>query len=224
MRLALLSLFASVLTASAADTPTADERKTIDAIAKLGGKADIDAKLSADARVSAKFDGPSDAALAGLKKLPLVGAVEVFDASKCSDKGFAALKDLPHLHKLVVEKAELGALAAGAIGACKELRHLSLTSCGVDDADLAALKNLTRLEHLALAENPRITDRGMATVKGFDRLRVLYLSKTSISDKGLADLKPLDGLRTLSVRGTKVTSDAAEKFADEMPNLRKVAW
>jgi hypothetical protein len=50
------------------------------------------------------------------------------------------------------------------------------------------------------------------------------LSETSITDKGLAELKVLDGLRTLSVRGSKVTQEAAEKFPDDMPNLRKVAW
>jgi hypothetical protein len=224
MRLALFAIFTSALTAGAADTPTADEQTTIAAVVKLGGKADIDAKLSPDARVYAKFDGPTDAALTGLKNLTLVGGVEVFDATKCTVKSFAALKDLPHLRKLVVEKAELGPTAANAVGACKELRHLALTNCGVSDTDLAALKQLALLEYLALADNPQITDKGMATVRGFDRLRTLYLSKTSITDKGLAELKPLDALRTLSVRGTKVTPDAAEKFADDMPNLRKVAW
>jgi hypothetical protein len=224
MRLALLVLFTCALTAGADGTPTADEQATIDAVAKLGGKAEIDEKLSPDARVSARFEGATDAALAGLKKLPRVGAVELIDATKCTARGFAALKELPHLRKLVVEKAEVGPLAAGAIGACQELRQLTLTNCGVGDDDLAAMKKLTRLEHLALADNPRISDKGMATVKGFDRLQKLYLSQTSITDRGLAQLKPLDGLRTLSVRGTKVTPDAAEKFADDMPNLRKVAW
>jgi hypothetical protein len=35
-------------------------------------------------------------------------------------------------------------------------------------------------------------------------------------------LKPLEGLRSLNVALTKVTPDAAMKFADEMPNLRVV--
>ncbi len=224
MRFALLIVFSLALTASAADTPTADEQKTIDAIAKLGGKGDIDPKLSSEARVSAKFEAVTDNILIGLKKLPQVGAVDTFDATRCTDKGFAALKELPNLRKLVVGKGDLNVAAVTAVGQCKELRHLALISCGVTDAELESLKKLTLLEHLTLSDNPKITDKGMATVKEFDRLQVLYLSKTSIGDKGLAELKPLDGLRTLSVKGTKVTGDAAEKFADDMPNLRKVAW
>jgi hypothetical protein len=227
MRFALLCLVAFAITATAGQPtpkPSPSEQDAIAAVRALGGKAETDPRLSAEARVFAKFENATDATLAGLKKLPLVGAVEVFDASKCTDKGFAALKTLPHLHKLVVEKADLTPRTLAAIGACKDLRHLGLVNCGVSDNELAGLKDLTRLEHLALSDNPRITDRGMATVKGFDRLRVLYLSKTAITDKGLAELKVLDGLRTLSVKGTRVTPDAAEKFPEDMPNLRKVLW
>jgi hypothetical protein len=62
----------------------------------------------------------------------------------------------------------------------------------------------------------------MATVKTLERLQALYLGKTGITDKSLPELKGLDGLKQLNVVGTKVTGDAAEKFADEMPNLRGV--
>lgn len=208
----------------AAQNPTADERAVIDAIGKFGGKAKIDDRLSTEARVAVSLDGPSDAVLAGLKKFPQVGAVSVFDASKCSDRGLAALKDLPNLRKLAVEKGALTPAAASAVGQCKELRHLSLLNCGLTDAELAGLKSLALLEHLTLADNPQVTDKGLATVKGFERLRFLNLNKTAVSDKGLAELRGLDGLRTLSVRMTKVTADAAEKFPDGMPNLRKVTW
>jgi hypothetical protein len=225
MRFAFLPalLFAAPL-ASAADTPTADEKAAMDALAKFGGKSAIDPKLSPEARVSVKFEAANDVYLANLKKYPHIGAVDVFDVSPCTAKGFAALKDLPHLRKLVIGKGGLGPAAVAAIGQCKELRHLALLNCGLTDAELPGLKDLTQLEHLALSENPGITDKGMATVKGFERLRVLYMNKTSVGDKGLAELKPLDGLRTLSVKMTKVTGAAADKFADEMPNLRKVTW
>ena len=114
------------------------------------------------------------------------------------------------------------AAAVSAIGQCKELRYLALTGCGVTDAELVPLKKLTLLEHLTLSDNPKITDKGMSSVKPLDRLQVLYLSNTAITDKGLAELKVLDGLRTLNVTNTKVTADAAEKFTEDMPNLRVV--
>jgi len=226
MRASLTALlaFTCAVAAAAQDATTARERAAIDAVCQLGGKTDVDARLAPEARVVAKFENATDATLAGLKAIPQLGAVEIFDTTKCKDKSFATLKSLPHLRRLVVEKADLTPAAVSAVGECRELRHLTLVNCGLSDSEVAGLKPLARLEHLALSDNPRVTDKAIAVVKGFDRLQVLYLSKTAITDRGLAELKVLDGLRTLSVRGTKVTLDAAEKFPDDMPNLRKVQW
>jgi hypothetical protein len=224
MRFAPAAVLGLALTAAvpgADDKPTADEQKAIDAVQKAGGKAAIDPKLSSDARVAVRFETATDPVLATLKKFPQVGAIDAFD-SKCTDKGLAGLKDLPHLRRLVLGKSDLTPASVNAIGQCKELRHLGLTSAGLTDAELAGLKQLALLEHLALGDNPKVTDKGMLVVKGFERLRVLYLGGTSITDKGLAELKVLDGLRSLNVANTKVTADAAEKFVDEMPNLRVV--
>ena len=102
------------------------------------------------------------------------------------------------------------------------MRDLRLPGSGLSDAELASLKKLARLESLDVSENPRVTDKGLATVKTFDRLQALYLARTSVSDKGLAELKGLEGLRTLYLGGTRVTADAADKFAEDMPNLRVV--
>ena len=224
MRFALPAVLGLALTAARAadEKPTADEQKAIDAVTKAGGKAAIDPKLSPDARVAAKFEAATDAVLTSLKKYPQIGAIDAFDAAKCTDKGFAALKELPHLRRLVLGKSNLTPAAVNAVGQCKELRYLGLVAAGLTDAKLAGLKNLDRLEHLSINDNPQVSDKGMQTVKGFERLRVLYLGNTGITDKGLAELRGLDGLRTLNVANTKVTADAAEKFADELPNLRVV--
>jgi hypothetical protein len=203
-------------------TPTPAEQKAIDLVAKAGGKAEIDPKLPAAARVSAKFESATDAALLKLKAAPQVGALDVFDATRCTEKGFAALKELPNLRALTVGKSEMTLGRARAVGQCKELRRLHLASCGLTDGQLALLKPLTMLEWLDISDNPQVTDRGMATVKTLERLQALYLGKTGITDKSLPELKGLDGLKQLNVVGTKVTGDAAEKFADEMPNLRGV--
>ena len=224
MRFTLAATFALGLTATlaTAQPPTDDEKRAIDLVAKAGGKAAIDPKLPAAARVSAKFEAANDATLAGLKKAPQVGAIDVFDATRCTDKGFAALKELPHLRKLALGKSALGAAAATAIGQCKELRVLYLPGSRLTDAELAGLKSLVLLEALDVSDNPQVTDKGMETVKALERLQTLYLAKTGLTDKGLLELKGLDGLRSLNVVGTRVTGEAAEKFADEMPNLRAV--
>lgn len=225
MRVLLALLLAPGLVSLAPAQPngaTADEKTALDAVAKAGGKADIDPKLAPDARVVAKFEAATDAALVALKKHPHIGAVEVFDATRCTEKGLAALKELPHLRRLVLSKSDMSVARTGAIAACAELRDLRLPGSGLSDAELVPLQKLSLLEQLDLSENGQVTDRGMASVKALERLRALYLAKTAITDKGLMELKDLDGLRTLYVGGTKVTADAAEKFTDQMPNLRVI--
>jgi hypothetical protein len=216
-----LGLTSFVIAQPANKTPTDDEKKAISAVVAAGGKAEIDPKLPAAARVSAKFESATDTTLANLKKVTHLGALDVFDATRCTEKGLAALKDLPNLRKLTLGKSEMTAARVNAIGQCTELRTLYLSGCGLSDADLVSLKKLTLLESLDISDNP-VTDKGMATVKTLERLQVLYLGKTNLTDKGLMELKPLEGLRSLNVVGTKVTGDAAEAFADEMPNLRAV--
>jgi Leucine rich repeat len=223
MRIVLASLLLACPIALSQDpTPTPDEQKAIEAILKAGGKAAIDPKLAPEARVAAKFEALTDAALIAVARQKAVGAIDVFDATKCTEKGYAALKALPHLRKLVLAKSDLTPLRANAIGQCKELRYLGLVDAGLTNIELGGLKNLSLLEHLSLSENPKITDAGMQTVKNFERLRELYLANTAITDKGLAALRGLDGLRTLNVANTKVTADAADKFVDAMPNLRGI--
>ncbi len=226
MRFSLFALFAlglsSVALAQPADKkPTDDEKKSIDLVVKAGGKAEIDPRLPAEARVSAKFETATNATLTALKKAAHVGAVDAFDASACTDVGFVALKQLPHLRKLTLGKSAMSGPSVAALAQCKELRVLYVPGSGLNDTELATLKKLALLENLDVADNP-ITDRGMTSLKSLERLQVLYLAKTNITDTGLMELKSLDGLRALYVGGTKVTGPAAEKFADEMPNLRQV--
>jgi hypothetical protein len=225
--LTLVLLVVVIAAARAADEgPTPDEKKTIDALAAQVKTATVDPGLPAAARVAVRFDAATNAQLAALKKYPNVGAVAVLDAGRLTEAGYAALKDLPHLRKLVLSSGAAADKTLAAVADCKHLRALAVVNDprlpGVSDAGLASLQRLTRLESLDLSGNARVTDKGMAVVKSLERLEFLYLAETAITDKGLFELKPLDGLRTLNVAGTKVTSAGAEKFLDEMPNLRVV--
>jgi hypothetical protein len=207
---------------TAEDKPTADEKKAIDAIAKLGGKATIDTKLAPEARIAAKFDAVTDSTLIALARQPRVGAIDAFDATKCTDKGYSALKALPHLRRFVLSKSDLNPARINSIGQYKQLRYLGLVDAGLTNIEITGLKNLKLLEHLSLSENPKLNDAAMETVKQLDRLRELHLANTALTDKGLAELSGLDGLRTLNLTNTKVTADACDKFVDMMPNLRGI--
>ncbi len=199
-----------------------DADAALKTIQRLGGRGEREDKLPAQAPVAARFDAATDATLLQLGRHPTIGALQIADARLCTAKGWTALKNWPHLRRLTVEKCFLTPQATALIGQCRELRQLALVEANLTDAAVANLKELNRLEHLSLNNNPRLTDASMKTVAKLERLRVLYLANTAITDKGLWELKGLDGLRTLNVVNTRVSADAAERFADEMPNLRAV--
>lgn len=207
---------------AAAQPETADEKAAVAALTRMGAKASVDQELPKEARVAVKVDAASDATLVGLKKYPLVGAFQALDGTRCTEAGFKALAELPHLRRLVLNKSGVTDKELEVIVGCKALRVLIIPASGVTDAGLNHLSRVPRLDTLDVSENPRVTDAGMKQVATLERLEHLYLGKTSLTDKGLFELKPLEGLRTLHVAGTKVTAAAAEKFADEMPNLRVV--
>lgn len=225
MRIApvFLSILGLAIFSAAQDQqPTPDEQKAIAAIEKGMGTAGVDAALHKDARVAAKFETVTDATLLALARYPRVGAIQAFDATKCTAKGFNALKKLRHLRVLELNQSGVSDKELAEIGSCKELRKLVIPESSITDMGLVSIAKLTRLEYLDLSANEKISDRGMLQVKKLERLEFLFLNRTSISDRGLFELKPLEGLRSLNVALTKVTPDAAMKFADEMPNLRVV--
>ena len=214
---------ASVLTIRGADdTPNDSEKKAIAALKFLKAKTTIDTTLHPEARVAIKLETANDVALVALDKHPEIGSIQALDGTLCTTKGFTALHALPHLRRFVLNKSGVTDKELNAIVGCKEIRELVIPESTVTDAGLPDLTKLTRLEALDLSDAVKITDKGMAVVKTMERLETLHLNKTSITDKGLLELKPLEGLRALSVGGTKVTQAAAEKFPDEMPNLRVV--
>ena len=223
MRSVLPPLAALVAAAAVlAQEPTPGEQAAVKAAVAMKGVTGIETTLAPAARVSVRFAAAGDAALTTLAKHKEVGALQVLDATACTAKGFAALKALPHLRKLVLNRSGVTDKELVEIAGCKELRVLVIPESQVTDAGLAAVEKLTRLDTLDVSENPRLTDKAAAHIKVLLRLENLHLNKTGFSDKGLAELRPLEALRDITVAGTKVTAKAAEAFADEMPNLRQV--
>jgi len=223
MRLAVpafVSLF--LFTTATAQEPTDGERAAIKSVGLAKGQAGIDPTLAPGARVSVKFLAAGDAALLTLAKHKEVGEIQIVDATACTSRGFAALKALPNLRRLKLNRSGVTDKELVEIATLAQLRVLIIPESQVTDKGAAELEKMTRLETLDLSDNPRLTDKSMAHVKTLLRLENLFLNKTGLTDKGLAELKPLEGLRDMTVAGSKVTAKAAEAFADEMPNLRQV--
>jgi Leucine-rich repeat (LRR) protein len=213
---------AAAALAAQQDQPTPQEATALATAKAHKGLGGIDPALAPAARVWVKFPAAADATLVALAKHPQVGAIQVTDGTACTTRGFAALKGLPHLRKLVLNKSGVSDQELAEVVKCGQLRVLVIPEASVTDAGLAGLAGLPRLESLDLSDNPRLTDKAAAHIKGLPRLENLFLNKTGLTDKGLAELRPLEALRDLTVAGTKVTAKAAEAFAEDMPNLRAV--
>jgi hypothetical protein len=72
----------------------------------------------------------------------------------------------------------------------------------------------------------KVTDEGLAHLKGLTNLLELGLSGTQVSDKGLAHLKGLSNLRWLDLDKTKVTAAGMAELKEALPTVRidRRAW
>lgn len=86
----------------------------------------------------------------------------------------------------------------------------------VQDADLASLKSLLRLQNLFLGKTG-ITDAGVEKLGTLTRLQTLSLNGTSVTDAGLKYLAPLSNLRTLNLQETKVTPTGIAELKRVLP-------
>ncbi|QDU19305.1 leucine-rich repeat domain-containing protein [Urbifossiella limnaea] len=224
MRRALppLAVLLFATTGSAQPPATPGEQAALKSAMLAKASAGLDPTLPVGSRVSVKFLAAGDGALITLAKHKEVGEIQILDATACTSKGFAALKALPNLRRLKLNRSGVTDKELVEIATLSQLRVLIMPEAQITDKGAAELEKLTRLETLDLSDNPRLTDKAMAHVRTLVRLENLYLTKTGLTDAGLMELKTLEGLRDMTAAGTRVTAKAAEAFADEMPNLRQV--
>jgi internalin A len=121
---------------------------------------------------------------------------------------------------LVGNKADDALLAR--ISRLDRLEHLFLyNSRSVTDAGLAHLQRLSRLEWLGL-ERTGVTGPGLIHLKGLSRLKELWLSELPITDADLAPLAGLTSLEILVLRETRLT-DAGLKHLAGLTNLIRLS-
>ncbi len=224
----MMTLGAVVLGTSTgfAAAPKADEVEA-DAIArivKLGGSAKIDEKLDENARVAVKLPTANDAALQQLCKLPNIGAVEILDATKCTEVGFAKLKELPDLQMLVLGKCPLTEKEANAIGTLRTLTVLFIGESKLTDVALAHFAKLVNLKTLDVSGAAAITDKSASVLVGFKKLEELNLSGTKFGDVGVTALKDLELLRVLRLNQSNVTRKGIDAIEAARGKDLTVKW
>jgi hypothetical protein len=86
----------------------------------------------------------------------------------------------------------------------RRLRRLEICGGGLGDEGAKELIWLTALQHLSLAQNPRLGDRASLFLSGLTRLQRLNLSGTQLTGNGILPLRAL----TVRPRGGVPSPDA----------------
>jgi Leucine-rich repeat (LRR) protein len=214
----LVSVLLTATSLSAADP--VDE--TIAAVKKLGGHAVVDDRLDPEAPVSVTFPTGTDALLVSLSKLPSVGGITFDDSGKCTETGFAALRELPDLQKLVLGKCTVTDKAAAVIATVRTLQLLYLGESKITDEGLAGFKKLKHLKVLDLYRT-KVTDKGLTHLTGLVKLEELNLSGTKVSDAGVESLKELKALKLVRLNNTNVTREGVTRLEAALPKAT-VRW
>jgi serine/threonine protein kinase len=104
------------------------------------------------------------------------------------------------------------------------LMEFSLRGCKrVTDAGLAHLKGLTALQELNLGGCKKVTDAGLAHLKGLTALQELNLGGcVRVTDAGLAHLKSLTALQQLDLNGCVRVTDAGLTHLKSLTALQQL--
>lgn len=228
-RLALATLCvlsASTIRAADDQPPTAAEEKAIQLIRSLKGEAKVDPALDTKARVSAVFDSATDAVLIRLYKEEAIGAIEIRNTSKLSDRGFSTFAAMNRLQKLILSGGGMSYTEATRLGKCRELTTLYVGGMKMTDKTTAGLRGLTQLKALDLLDSP-VSDRAVDTILVFQGLEELNLSGTRVTDAGVKKLLSLPKLKTLQLNNSKVTRAGVDALTDALKNENRdlvVRW
>jgi len=221
LRLILLILTTGLLGASIRADES--EQQAIALAVELGGSAKVDDKLGEIARVAVKLDTANDAALQRLCKMPSVGSLEILDATKCTDVGFACLKELPDLQKIVLGKCPLSDKDAAAIGTLRSLNVLFVGESKLTDTTFVSFKKLVNLKVLDVSDSA-LTDKSAPILLGMKKLEELNLSKTKFGDVGVTALKDLEKLLLLKLNQTNVTRKGIDAIEAARGKALTVRW
>jgi hypothetical protein len=114
-----------------------------------------------------------------------------------------------------------GAIRRGDLARLGSLPSLTVlwTHHSIDDAGLAEIARLTKLQVLQAMGGGRITDDGVRHLTALTNLRSLCLSGVLVTDAGLRHIAALRELRTLTVGGPRI-SDAGMRSLEGLTELR----
>lgn len=127
---------------------------------------------------------------AGLVHLSKLGKLEYLCLTSTLIKGNTlGYLNAAHLTNLHLDNVALEPRAFREISKFKELRWLTLDRVHLNDAGLAELAQLPKLERLMIANNHDLTDVGLRKLAGMKQLRRLDLANSAVTLRGLLALR-----------------------------------
>lgn len=111
------------------------------------------------------------------------------------------------------------------LASCKNLEHVRLGGCRVDNRVTAALAQIKSLQSVDLQHTFAVTDESVAALKALPKLRVIKLSpqfSPRITDASLVVLGEILTLDEIEINETWLTYDKGFAHLKRLPSLKKL--
>jgi internalin A len=160
----------------------------------------------------------TDETMLGVGQLSKLERLTLRRTSVTSD-GIKVVGNLAQLRELkIYEGPAIGDDGMEHLKGLTELESFESIKTGISDRGLASLQGNQRLSVLRL-DSCAITDEGLMSLDAFPNLRMLSVQRNKLSDEGIAHLRGLDLLEQLFLDGTSVT-DAGLVTIARLENLK----
>ena len=168
--------------------------------------------------------GVTDAGLAPGRASEFASARSL-ERSSVSDAGMPHLQKIPHLEDLDIRRLGITVPGYKDIGKITGLKRLRVVynSLNFKDDCLLAIKDLKNLELLDMQDCNLPTEKGLAVLQGFPKLKNLRMYGPNVNDKVLSYLKGAKDLRVLSLEQCSSITPAGFDEIGEMSNLTELA-
>ena len=168
------------------------------------------------------YDGKckfTDSSLRYLKDVKSLRKIRFGGDFPITDAGMAHLAKVTGLEGLELYGYPITDAGLAYLKSLNSLKELELRKTQITDAGLIRLKEMKSLESLKLPSN--VTDRGLAYLAGFDKLRCLHvgIGGGKITDAGLNHVAKLHRLEELSISGKDITDAGMSQIA-KLTNLK----
>jgi Leucine-rich repeat (LRR) protein len=160
------------------------------------------------------FTGKGLSYLSGLKSLT---SLDLSGNPTITNDSIMELNNLPGLEIVKLDGTSVTTEGLMKLTKLKKINRWDLSGLGLTDQSLKEFKDNKFFDNAEMLNvgSPEITDSGIDSLKGLDKLKTLVLSHADVTDAEMENLAKLRGLKTLFVDRTHVTEKGVERFNEE---------